>query len=334
MTKIYEWQEIKGYFTEGIILGNGASIAIDPRFSYSSIFENAKASGLITSEIEKVFNHLNSEDFELVLRMLWHTHNINLALEVKDNVTSKVYGDLRSALIKAVRDIHILYDQVIVVLPDIATFLSQFDTVISLNYDFLVYWAILLANDKWNQTWFKDCFIEGKFDSNCEKYREPRHPAEGSTLVFYPHGNLVLANDLYGDELKLIRGEYSNLIDTIMSCWESGKYSPLFVSEGTAEQKLHAIYRSFYLSTVYESILPVLGSNIVIYGWSISKPDKHILDALREGKINKIAFSVLKNRPNIEQKCVEIENKLKYSLNNENIEVLFFYAEGAECWIH
>jgi hypothetical protein len=39
---LFRWKKLEDKFCEGIVLGNGASIAIDPRFSYSSLFENAR----------------------------------------------------------------------------------------------------------------------------------------------------------------------------------------------------------------------------------------------------------------------------------------------------
>ena len=91
----YCWKEIQAKFTEGIILGNGASLALDEGFSYASLFDNAKQNRLITKNAAKVFKHLKTKDFELVLQMLWHAYHINKALKVRDSITSEAYQDLR-----------------------------------------------------------------------------------------------------------------------------------------------------------------------------------------------------------------------------------------------
>jgi hypothetical protein len=319
----YPWKEIQKKFTDGIILGNGASIAIDEGFSYASLFDNAKKNSLITENVAKVFKHLKTKDFELALRMLWHAYHINRALDIKeDAITSKAYEDLRAALIQSVRDIHVEYGQVSDKLLQMATFLKRFKTVVSLNYDFLVYWAMLVGNSGWNQQWFKDCFVESKFEEDWQWLRTPHGNADGSTLVFYPHGNLVLATDLFGDEHKIARGEPEDLLDKVVHKWESGDYAPLFVSEGTSEQKLQAINRSPYLMSVYKSVLGDLGSRVVIFGWSMRDEDDHILKAIcSNDDIKTLAVSVVVSEDeDIESKCTHVERscgKLKAMLDSK-----------------
>ena len=53
--------------------------------------------------------------------------------------------------------------------------------------------------------------------------------------MFYPHGNLSLARDIYDEEYK-ISSNGSNLLESILSIWRRGKAVPLFISEGTAEK--------------------------------------------------------------------------------------------------
>jgi hypothetical protein len=55
--------------------------------------------------------------------------------------------------------------------PPIGEFLRRFSTVVSLNYDLIVYWAILVSNNKLG-TWFKDCFVNGQFDHDWERFRD------------------------------------------------------------------------------------------------------------------------------------------------------------------
>ena len=334
--KIYSWKEIQKEFTEGIILGNGASLAIHPGFSYASLFDKAKESQLITKNIDKVFTHLKTKDFELVLQMLWHAYHINRALDINDPRTSKAYENLRAALIQSIRDIHAEYGQVSDKLLQMATFLKSFKTVVSLNYDFLVYWAMLAGNSDWNQQWFKDCFVNGKFEEDWQWLREPVGNAEGATLVFYPHGNLVLATDLFGLEHKIVRDESKDLLEKVVSKWESGDYTPLFVSEGTSEQKLQAINRSSYLSSVYRCLFEDLGSRIVIFGWSIGDQDEHILKTIcSNDDIETLAVSVvMSDGENIESKCTHVEKKIRETMGDNGFEVLFFDSKSKGCLVN
>jgi hypothetical protein len=214
-----------------------------------------------------------------------------------------------------------------------ATFLKQFQTVVSLNYDFLVYWAMLAANERWGCTWFKDCFLKGTFEEDWERLRAPYGAADGATLVFYPHGNLVLATDLYGNEIKLANNDYESLLDSIVRNWESGTYTPLFVSEGTCRQKLQAIYRSRYLLNVYTSVLGDLGSNVVVFGWSMSDQDVHILDAICSNTALKVLAVSVRMHGDIESRCNQIEKKIRAASGDMKREVVFFDPESEGCWV-
>jgi hypothetical protein len=72
MSSPVSWSSIANGFRDSLLLGNGASIAVDGRFSYKNLLHAAKRLDLITSKLEQVFRYLKTEDFELVLEMLAH----------------------------------------------------------------------------------------------------------------------------------------------------------------------------------------------------------------------------------------------------------------------
>jgi hypothetical protein len=49
--------------------------------------------------------------------------------------------------VRVIRAVHVPHDEVRARLEAAAAFMSRFSTVLSLSYDVLVYWAILLANE-------------------------------------------------------------------------------------------------------------------------------------------------------------------------------------------
>jgi len=330
--EIHPWSDIADDFKDTLVLGNGASIAITSNFSYSSLFESATQKEQITKNIKRIFEHLDTKDFELVLRMLWHASHINKALEIEDSATSATYSELRTALVKTVRDIHVAYDDVKDELLNIVTFMKQFSTVFSLNYDLLVYWAMMLGNRK--EPWFKDCFIQGEFQSDWEQYREPYRNARGSTLVFYPHGNLALATDIVGKEVKLGSTDSKNLLDTIIKEWNEDNYIPLFVSEGTTDQKSLSASRSAYINSVHNSVLPKSRKSVVIFGWAMSDNDAHIINAIAKSKPHSIAVSVLTNQVDSDEYCTELKTKLKKEMDIKDLTIKFFDAESEGCWVH
>ncbi len=273
--RVHEWKDIEHRYTHKLLLGNGASIAVCETFRYHSLYEEARSSGRIHTKLHSLFKEFNTTDFEHILRLLLITKRINGLVGIRDNHTSRLYRSLRDALIGTIIGIHPKHEDVKDFLLPIARFMKRFDTVLSLNYDLLVYWAMLRGNDSYGR-WFKDGFVnDRRFQSDYGFLREPRE-ATGATLVFYPHGNLILATDFWGDEMKLSREEERFLLDTILHEWKQGDYAPLFVSEGNSEDKLRAIRQSKYLDTVYHDELGGGSESLVIYGWSIRDEDEHV----------------------------------------------------------
>lgn len=68
--------------------------------------------------------------------------------------------------------------------------------------------------------------------------------------------------------------EFDQLLERILRAWEEGKGFPLFVSEGHWRQKLRAIQRSGYLSTVYSSVMSDLGDTVAVYGWALKERER------------------------------------------------------------
>jgi hypothetical protein len=172
MIDIVSWADLAGSFPDTLILGNGASIAIDSCFQYSSLLEQAEDASLITAEVRSIFDYLETQDFELVMRMIRHAYHVNQALRVDEASTTKAYQDIRTALVVSVRNVHPVYESVTRYLPAMHEFMRRFDTVLSLNYDLLVYWAMMEGN-RTNGTWFKDCFVKGIFDDDWTRFRDP-----------------------------------------------------------------------------------------------------------------------------------------------------------------
>ncbi len=332
--KVYKWDEISNDFNHSILLGNGASRAVDDSFSYANIFNKAQGEH-ISEEIKKIFEHFETDDFEYVLMLLWHSYHVNQSLGIKESKTDEAYKSLRDALIKTVRDIHPEHDSMLTHFITIYNFLKKFKTVLNLNYDLLVYWSMLYGKEKYHEQHFKDCFIHRIFKYDFENLRQPYGKAKDSTLVFYPHGSLILATNLHGQEEKIDKSGTKGLqlLELILENWKSGNCSPLFVSEGTSTQKERAVRRSSYLTTVYDRVIKEdIGETLVIYGWSASEQDKHIINALLSNKtLKKIAISINTQRGDVYEKCNRFHKNFK---PNKEREICFFDAASKGCWIH
>ncbi len=328
---LHNWEDISGDFSGGLLLGNGASIAVDIRFSYMSLYEQAIKNTFIRPEVQKIFDEYKTNDFEAILEAIENAQRVNSALIIKERRTSASYRIVKNALIQTVQSIHPGQSAVLGRLNNAADFLRKFDVVLSLNYDLLLYWTILQANQDNPRMKFKDCFVGSgySFRYDWEEMEKAIRGEAKSILCFYPHGNLAIVKDNYGEDIKVIAS--ARLLSTIVNKWNTG-FSPLFVSEGTSLQKLATIRESSYLSRVYNSVLPNIGETLVIYGTSFQRNDEHIYKALIEGSVKKVAVSIHKpSNVNLQSRCSEINtmlNKIKA------VEIKFFDAESKGAWIN
>lgn len=320
---IHQWDEIKDNFKDGLLLGNGASMAIHPRFGYQSLFDAAQENGHLTEAVARVFQDFGVQDFELVLRRLWHAKVVNEALRIPAGRVEEAYLQVRSSLIATVRDIHISHADASPHLKPMYEYMMRFKTVVSLNYDLLVYWAAMHSKDYIGR-WFKDCFINGEFSENWKDKREP-YGADGATLYFYPHGNLALARGKNDEEYK-IASNGGDLLSAVLDEWQVGSGVPLFVCEGTSEHKVKAIAGSEYLQRVAREVLPAIGPSLVIYGWSMGDQEDHILTRLKQAGCQRVAVSVYGGN---EEFMIRAQDKLRTAGVRE---IVFFDSQSPGCW--
>lgn len=327
--EVVQWVEIAEHYRGGtIVMGNGASIAVSPRFSYGSLLDHAKGNGLLTEDVQRLFGFFDTQDFELVLRLVWQATNVNKSLGISDDRTHEAYRHVRDCLIEAVRAVHPEHEEVEAHLPLMCRFLKSFDTVLSLNYDLLVYWTMTHGLNGDGRHRFKDCFLwNRRFDDDWMKYRQ-LYKEVANTLVFYPHGSLALCRNAVEQEFK-IHAVGTGLLEAILAEWQSERAVPLFVSEGTKAQKICSIQSSYYLSTVHREVLTSGTGALTILGWGIGEHDRHLLQRMRSAGIKRVAVSVFRNdQIYCNYACQTIRDDLG------EVHVDFFDSESPGCWIH
>lgn len=324
---IRQWLDIASNYRGTAILGNGASIAVSPSFSYGSLLGKASSSKLMASDVEQLFTFFKTTDFELILRIVWQASNVNRSLSIEDSRTRKAYLGVRECLIQSVQAIHPEFDQVREHLPAIYQFLKHFDTVASLNYDLIVYWALMHGYEQDDEHAIKDCFgAGGLFQDDWRRLRTPIRGQRSTTLVFYPHGNLSLCRDSVEQEFK-IHSNDAGLLQSILTHWRSEEVVPLFVSEGISEQKVAAIKNSYYLSTVYREVLRCEREALVIYGWGLGEQDIHLLRRMRDTGIRRVAVSVYGGD---QIYCNRVFPIIRDALGAVLVE--FFDSQSIGCW--
>lgn len=334
MEKLTPWADLSDRFRHTLILGNGASISISDRLQYTSLFDAAKHGNFIMPGVQSIFDHFKTCDFEFVLQSLSRAFDINSILGIDNSLVANAYSNVKASLIDTVRHIHPEHQDIEGHLDAIVSFTKSFEVVFSLNYDLIMYWAMIRGNEKIGKNRFKDCFLGGnKFTYELEYLRRPYRDNDGATLVFYPHGSLLLGTDAFGEEAKIIC-ETNSLIETISSKWTIGDLGPLFVSEGTAELKLRSIRRNGYLNYVYSQEIPRSAQSLVIYGWSMAEQDTHIVNALKKAGPKRIAVSVYIGATDWEDEVQRMRRMIRKTININESEIFFFDSAEKGAWCH
>lgn len=334
-----------------LIVGNGASISLSNNFNYNNLFLKAEELGYLSPEIAKIFSQIGTSNFEAILNQLDITQKINNTLSLPDilisqlpiinNVISTSSNQIKTALIETIRSVHPNYTELSIVQNEsndilkLNKFLNQFDYIINLNYDLLIYYIILV-----NKTEFIDSFRNTSTGRQNLSFDEDviNTPYGNKTKLYYPHGNIVLCVDSNGEEQKIRCSEGTTLLQEILNTWEgANQLYPLFICEGTSNEKVKGIYRNYYLTYVYKKILPNLPSNIVCYGWSLSENDEHILKQILKDSQRSLKFLISirtdeKTPLQVETECTNIKNRITNI--NSRTEVHFFDKSDEGCWLN
>jgi hypothetical protein len=169
--------------------------------------------------------------------------------------------------------VHVRWDKVPQeTLLQIRSAIQDFEFVFSTNYDLLLYWAIMAGNAREE---FKDYF----WGENQEFDLTDTQISGRVTRVLYLHRGLHLYRLRSGASIKRIAEPGKSLLDSFGVPFRDDA-TPLFITEGSSEDKLASIRRSNYLSFVYTLFSQHRGSTVV-FGHSLSNTDSHLVDAMK-----------------------------------------------------
>ena len=279
----------------GILIGNGASRAVSSGFAYQSLFtvaQQASLSNPLTVNGVSLFEAFDTTNFERVLSYLISARLINGILGVDIGPISTAYQSVRTALIQAVHAVHIQWEAIPEdTLLKIRAALKSYKFVYSTNYDLIAYWAVMK-----DQTGFVDYFFGPLFDaSNTEVW------GEDVTRLMFLHGALHLCRTNRGT-LKRAGSWGGNILETFGDpVPDYPSAVPLFVSEGSSENKLASIRSNDYLSFVYGEFVSHSGG-LVIVGQSLEPAhDQHLINAIRGRRGRRLAVAIYRgSRTDIE----------------------------------
>ena len=133
----------------GLLVGNGASIAFWEDFKYDSLYERSLSlltDYALTPEDLALFDALQTKNFERVLASLKTAGIVGAALARNTDFLQARYESVQRALFEAVHSVHVPWGTRLNFdssLTQIRDELATYRWVYSVNYDLLIYWAIM-----------------------------------------------------------------------------------------------------------------------------------------------------------------------------------------------
>lgn len=328
-----------------LLLGNGFSVAQNvDRFSYRALLEAARMEGLIGGRAEQFFEALATVDFELVIQ---HLLSARTALRILDAARfapeiaelEAEAGLLKEALARTLASLHPERPGEIsdAAYRRVRAFLAHFRRVYTANYDLLLYWSVMQdgAGEEFTLDLNDDGFRDGDHDA---PYVVWDYLDAHTQSIYYLHGALHVYRDIENAELRKLTWVRTGepLIDQIRGQLAANRF-PLIVTEGTSKAKLSKIQSSDYLAHALRSLKQANGG-VIAYGLSFSLNDEHIMKAIVQSTVKRLAVSLYgdpANRANVaivNTVSALVERRRARPGSRTDLDVEFFDAGSVELW--
>ncbi len=342
------------YTNKHLLLGNGFSIAYRyDIFTYGSLLDEADFSSL--PELRKVFDAMGTVDFEEVIRALQSSATI-----LEQYGSSKIFVDklksdseeLKTILVQTIAGKHpeapfdVNEEQYERVRNFLANFIGENTkgNIYTLNYDLLLYWAVMHdANNENKKPYIplmkNDGFGKEEGNENADYVVWHGETSALKQRIHYLHGALHLFDA--GKELKKFTwiNTGKRLIEQSREAMDRNMF-PLFVAEGSSDQKLEKIKHSGFLYHAYKSFARTMDNGkscLFLYGHSLAPNDFHILTKIAHGKVPKLFISIYgdinsdANKQIVQAANILIEERKR--LNEKYpLEVIYYDASSANVW--
>lgn len=313
-SKLLDWAEVEEDSWGSLLLGNGFSINIWGEFNYPSLFRVAQKPEVVPHLVKEtlaLFDHLNSSNFEDVLKILYHSKLVDsqLGSPQADQIDS-LYSNTKNSLSAAVNYAHVPPD--FRGLTELNSIFEAYDAIFTTNYDLIPYWSIM--KDSYG---FRDFFWGANNSFNLSDTSVQR----GKTVIYFLHGAVHLVEKPDGTTKKLVGAGFERLSD--LFDLEHPEQIPLMISEGSSASKFSRIKRNDYLRFCNDRLRNLKG-NLVVVGHSLHQDyDQHILDTIKASNVERIAISVWPHMGEID--IISFKTRLMREL--EGKDLYFFNSE-------
>jgi len=317
-----------------LLIGNGFSRACrDDIFAYTALFERADFRNL-SPLARRAFDVLRTTDFEVVMRALRDTAAlVEIYAPDRPELANALRQDadgLREVLVRAIADNHPAYPGEIEPQRYAACrrFLSHFDDVYTLNYDLLLYWAVM-------QTEIPPAIVSD------DGFRTPEEgtqeyvtwePGRHNQNIHYLHGALHVFDA--GTEVQKYTWTNTGirLIDQIREALNRNLY-PIFVAEGESAQKYKRIRHSDFLHKAYRSFQEI-GNSLFVYGHAMAPNDDHITRLIGRGKLKHLFVGLYGNEDSDGNQSIrrKVQTLQGQRSRRYPLSVEFFDAQSAHVW--
>lgn len=332
-------KEIDQYNHKYLMLGNGFSISLRPDiFTYGSLLDSANFDK--APHVVDLFKYIGTQDFELVIK-----HLIDSALVIS------IYQPNNSELINQLKsDAEIVKDSLVTAIarrhPDrpydikpeqyksCRSFLSRFKHIYTLNYDVLLYWALMHSDVDALRLAPDDGFRHPEREEIYVTWQQGQ-----SATVHYLHGAL----HLFDSGSEVVKYTWSKadipIVEQVRMALSENKY-PLFVAEGTSESKLYKIMHNAYLHKSLRSLEACADNSnscFVVFGHSLADNDAHVLKCIGRGKTRKMLVSVYGDPAGAQNREIEVSARrlIQYRAvvnSRYPLDIIFYNAESAKIW--
>jgi len=322
--------------SRNLLLGNGFSIACKRDiFSYRALLQEAnfKENCPLAS---KAFSVFKTADFEAVIQKLEDAAIILAIYKSIDKKTrSKIKKDaecIRENLVKTLTAKHpnLPSDITDAQYVNCRAFLANFSYKYTLNYDLLLYWALMHDEVDSLEIECNDGFT--RTDDVPQDYvvwDEASHEQN----VFYLHGAL----HLFDAGCEIQKYTWSNtgvkLIDQIRAAL-GRKMFPVFVAEGTHVDKAKKILHNSYLGRCFRGFEKTK-KDLFVFGHSLSESDEHIVKAIEKSHVKKIFISVhgdLSSTTNKRLFARAAQMQVVRQDGRYPLEIIYYDADSAKVW--
>ncbi len=319
-----------------VLLGNGFSRACkEDIFSYDALYKKAEFNKLSASAHE-AFESLGTTDFEIVIKALRQAALL-AEVYVRDRpelvaTLNKDAAGLRELLVGTIAQNHPERPQ------DIAPerykacrkFLDNFKCIYTLNYDLLLYWALMQDELPPMQFFELEDGFRKPEGQNADYVRWDSGTSHRQT-VHYMHGALHIFDA--GSELQ--KYTWCNtqiaLIDQIKAALDGGQF-PLFVAEDTYKAKMERIMHSAYLGKS-KSSFEKIKHDLFVFGFAFGQADEHVLHLIGANQVMQLFVSLFGDPQSPDnKKVVERVESIKARRGKYKLETYYFDAASAHVW--